>query len=144
MEEENTNAPAPGTTVAPTVGDTLNGSNGPVESAHQHETAGAPVDRPDNYASASPSIAKASQRDKSPVELAHSNLLDSQNSLHDKLTLLAHRLENVLTQPFKGSESNAVADGYGSSPVANKLAHSTAVAAGSHDVVDHLLNNLEV
>jgi hypothetical protein len=132
--DENTN-PTPGTTVAPT-GDTLNGSNGPVESAHQHE----PLEKA--YVTDNGGLVKA--RDLSPVEQAHSSLLESQFSLHDKITMLAQRLGSVLAHPFKGSETTEVKDSFGGSDVARKLSDSANVTANSHDVVDHLLNNLEV
>jgi len=130
------NAPQPGTTVSPQLGDTLNGSEGPVESAHQHEVT--EKSYPSGLA------AKASQRDVSPVEAAHNQLTDRQVSLHDKLTLIAHRLESVLAHPYKGSDSVAAEDSYGSSDVARKLAQSSALTSSSHEVADHILNNLEV
>jgi hypothetical protein len=141
MDEQNTN-PAPGTTVQPdatkiqTVGHTLEGSNGPVDSAYDHE------------ASKQPSYAQKSEattvRDISPVEAAHNGLFENQISLHDKLMLIAHRLESVLQRPFKGDEAIPTEDSYGSSPVALKLANSNSMTNASHNVADHILSNLEV
>lgn len=136
MEEDQTNAPAPGTTVAPTVGGTLNGSDGPVESAHQHETAGAPVDKPDDYKLAG----------SSPVHAAHDELQNQQGKLHEKVVMLAKRLESILATPF-GGEQKAAGDAKptnGLSPVVRKLEDSTAQSQNTEHVVDHLLNNLEV
>ena len=130
--EENTN-PTPGTTVAPTVGDTLNGSSAPAESAFDHAE--------DKVES---SIGKLTEASASPVQAAHEQLIKNQISLFEKVSVLAKRLEDVLARPFGGEQAAEKRDSYGSSPVAKNLNTSTGITDNTHAVVDHLLNNLEV
>lgn len=128
MEET---AAQPGTVVQPT-GDTLNGSNGPVESAHQHERAAAD----DRTVAAS----------QSPIVSAHDELQDNQGRLHEKIAVLAKRLERVLASPFSGEQkaSDNAKPTNGLSPTVRRLEESTAQTQNSEHIVDHLLNNLEV
>lgn len=80
----------------------------------------------------------------SPIHSAHLDLIKRQTNLHEKIALLAKRLEDVLATPFKGDQTAEARDSHGSSPVAINLATSSGITDNTTNVVDHLLSNLEI